>query len=240
MIERVTIEHIADRFWTDAGGRSAYGHPVAIERAVETALQIPVIRLSNLTFDKADDYLKRIGGPQDAPGGDHRLHGLIVADQDTAIIFLDAGDEDDEQRATVAHEAAHFVRHYVEPRERVRRLLGSSVDDVLSRKRPPTPAEQFGAVMRGVPLTCFRCGEPYDRASLLGAVREVEDEADAIALEILAPRKDIQKRRIRDPEGVAREYAIPLRMAQLAAQFMEPARQAPSILDIFRTRSGRG
>jgi Zn-dependent peptidase ImmA (M78 family) len=93
--------------------------------------------------------------------------------------------------------------------------------------------------MRGVPLACFRCSEPYDRASLLGSAQEVEDEADAIALEILAPNGDVRRRHLRDAISIAREYGIPLCMAQMAEESWRPVQSAPTILDILRARSRR-
>jgi IrrE N-terminal-like domain len=239
MIDRRQIEEIACDFWTAAGGRERYSEPVDINAATSTALRIPIVSLEGLTFERANAFLRRIGGPQDLAEGTQRLHGLIVADQDTAIIFVDAGDSPDEQRATVGHEVSHFIRHYREPRERVRRLLGPSIDDVLMRRRMPAPAERLAAVMRGVPLACFRCGEPYDRASLLGSAQEIEDEADAIALEILAPKRDIQRRHLRDADSIAREYGIPLRMAQVAEGLLKPVQRSPTVLNIFRARSRR-
>jgi IrrE N-terminal-like domain len=237
MIGRGQIEQIARDFWTAAGGRKRYGEPIDINAATSTALRIPIVSLQGLTFEKASLFLRRIGGPQDLVGGTQRLHGLIVADQDTAIIFVDEGDSPEERRATVAHEVSHFVRHYREPRERVRRLLGPSIDDVLTRRRSPAPAERLAAVMRGVPLACFRCSEPYERASLLGSAQDIEDEADAIALEILAPRRDVQRRNVPDADSIAREYGIPRRLAEVAEGLSRPVRHSPTILDIFRARS---
>jgi hypothetical protein len=160
-----------------------------------------------------------------------------VADQDIAIIFVDDDDTEDEQRATVAHEAAHFLRHYREPRERVRRLLGPSIDDVLNRRRPPTSAERLAAVMRGVPLTCYRCGEPHYRAPLLRSAQDTEDEADEIALELLIPHREIQRRRLNDPNIVSRQYGLPLRLAELAFGPARPTHHSPRLLDIFRVRT---
>jgi hypothetical protein len=137
MIGRAGIQKIISDFWNAAGGRQRYGRPIDINSAVTAALKVPIIGIHGLTFEKANDVLKRIGGPQAAPGGERRLHGLIVADQDTAIIFVDADDAEDEQRATVAHEAAHFTRHYSEPRQRARELLGPSIVHL----EPPTAAD---------------------------------------------------------------------------------------------------
>jgi Zn-dependent peptidase ImmA (M78 family) len=239
MIGRHQIEKIANHFWAAAGGRERYGQPVDINAATSTALRIPIIKISGLTFEKANGLLTRIGGPQDASGGPTALHGLIVADQDTAIIFINGDDTVDEQRATAAHEVSHFLRHYREPREQVRRLLGPSIEDVLMRRRSPKPTERLAAVMRGVPLACFRCSEPYDRATLLGSTQEIEDEADAVALEILAPRSDVRRRHLRDAVSIARIYGIPLRMAQIAEASWDRAHTSPTVLDIFRSHSRR-
>ena len=97
MIGRAGIQQIADDFWAAAGGRHHYGRPINITDAVMAALRVPVVHIHGLTFTKANDFLKQIGGSQTAPGGERRLHGLIVADQDTAFIFVDADDGEDER-----------------------------------------------------------------------------------------------------------------------------------------------
>jgi hypothetical protein len=105
----------------------------------------------------------------------------------------------------------------------------------LNRRRQPTSAERLGAVMRGVPLACFRCSEPYDRGSLIGSALEIEDEADAIALELLAPQAEIARTRP-VPDALARQFGIPLRMAEVAISLRERVQRGPTVLDIFRAR----
>jgi Zn-dependent peptidase ImmA (M78 family) len=234
MIRWEGIRKIAAEFWRAAGGRWPYGCPINIASAVITALKVPVIPIHGLTFERADEFLGRIGGPQTAPGGGRRLHGMIVADQDTAIIFVDGDDVEEEQRATIAHETAHFIRHYSEPRQRARQLLGHSIDDVLNRRRHPTSAERFAAVMRGVPLGCFRCSEPYDRGSFIGSASEIEEEANAIALELLAPRAQVERIGHCSEAVLMKKFGIPFRMAATAIRLTEPAHRGTTVVDIFR------
>ncbi len=103
------------------------------------------------------------------------------------MIFMDGGDPIDEQRFTLAHEVAHFLYDYMRPREVAMRALGVSITDVLDGHRFPTTAERLAGVLRGVPLGYYshlrhRVGEN----SVTGEF-EIEDKADQLALEILAP-----------------------------------------------------
>src|ERR1044071_3073357 len=107
VINRSSITAIAADFWAAAGGRDGYGEPVAITSAITVALRLAPIPIADLTFAKADEFLMRIGGPQRAPGGEQPLQGLIVADLDMGFLFFDPNDSEEEQRVTIAHEAAH-------------------------------------------------------------------------------------------------------------------------------------
>jgi len=111
-------------------------------------------------------------------------------------VFLDGSDGDDERRFSLAHEVAHFLLHYLQPRERALAVLGEQVREVLDGQRRPTPDEQLAGVLRQVELTTYthlmdRC--PAGMAELAQVIA-AEDDADCLALELLAPRSEVLSR----------------------------------------------
>lgn len=111
-------------------------------------------------------------------------------------MFLDGADPDSERRFSLAHEVAHFLSDYLEPRQKVLEFIGEGVRDVLDGIRPPTMEERLSSLFRGVHLGMFV--HMMDRSSdgkiSYVSVLEKEDRADALALELLAPEAAVLNR----------------------------------------------
>ena len=128
---------------------------------------------------------------------DRPLRGCLIARDGGGWIFLDAGDEAAEQRFTLAHELAHFLRHYWQPRLRACAHLGNQVLEVFDGRRPPRPEERLHAVLLGVPLGfhAHLMGRADDRrARSTSALGIAENEADLLAYELLAPAEAVAAR----------------------------------------------
>src|SRR5262249_1903289 len=137
---------------------------------------------------------------------ERRLRGCLVAEGGAGLIYLDAGDGAAEQSFTLAHEVAHFLRHYWQPRRRAEEALGPGVLEVLDGLRAPGPRERLHALLRRVPLGCYV--HLMDRGP--GRSREVDDaegEADRLALELLAPVAEVRAR-LGAGAGAARAAAL--------------------------------
>src|SRR6516162_4071645 len=98
------VEDIAAVFWHSAGGRTKFGSPVAIDRAVPRALPAAVVRIDGLNTDHVQSFLARIGAEPWVGTAPRGLRGCLIADAGSALILVDGSDPEDEQRVTVAHE----------------------------------------------------------------------------------------------------------------------------------------
>jgi hypothetical protein len=182
---RAEVLFLAEQFW----GRvhEAFPFPRDIERATMLALPVFVVKLPRLTVERIASWLHARGAAIAVPLCEGDMAGCVVAHRGRAVIFVAGSDPADEQRATVAHELAHFIRHYLVPRERAVRTLGVAIVGVLDGDREPTYAERARGVLRDVPVGVHVHILP--RGDRQGVIAQVEREADELALELLAPRE---------------------------------------------------
>ncbi|WP_157182264.1 ImmA/IrrE family metallo-endopeptidase [Methylobacterium sp. WSM2598] len=160
------------------------------------------------------------------------LRGCLVADAGKALILVDADDPEDEQRMTVAHEVAHLLLHYLKPREDAMTAFGSGIVTVLDRTRPPTLGERLSSALRNVPI------EPYRHAMDRGTAhrREVdamEDEADDLAVELLAPWRELQAMRGVRPGALRERFGLPAPVAARLAVLITPTSTTSGVLGLF-------
>ncbi len=166
-------------------------------------------------------------------GPERELFGCLVIDceSERGYIFVDGLSSDLEQRFTIAHELAHYLRDYEYPRERALARWGESIRAVLEGTRAPTIDEQLDAVLSAVPLGLqHHLMLRGDDGSIQRTdLRESELAADHIALELLAPHRSLIAEfgtvgytpqqlceqvlpilQIQLPEPIARRYAVQL------------------------------
>jgi hypothetical protein len=206
------IDDAASAFWKLAGGRGQYGRPVDLERAVAVALPLGVVKLPRLSTGKVAEVLSRIGTVPWSVAVDRPLRACLVADVGVGLVFLDGADPDDEQRFSLAHEVAHFLLHYIEPRRRVVQALGSAMVRVLDRSRPPTTAERLSSAMAGLSLEPFRHAMARDDSGTAAHHRTeaIEGEADDLAIELVAPEAERADLAQLPPESLASAYGLPM------------------------------
>ena len=180
-------EELAADFWGRAGGGGELPRP--IEAAIVRAAPVWVVRAGGLTPRAVAGWLHRRGVRLPVPEDGRPLGGCLVAFRGCGAVFVEAGLAADATRVVIAHEAAHFLGDYEAPRERVLRRLGLSVLPVLDGDRPATEAEGWAAALAGVRLGAHvhYMDRTYDPAHT-AATSAVERAADALALELLAPR----------------------------------------------------
>ncbi len=231
----------AEKFWLSAGHPEEF--PRSLESAVAWALPLALVKLPRLGLATMRRWLDEKKVPFEHAADDRPLRACLLARAGRGVVFLDGSDPEDERRFSVGHEVAHFVTDYLMPREKAFALLGEAGRDLLDGKRPPTPEERLGGVLRGVEVRTFThlMGRSEAGEVCRLDILEAEDSADLLALELLAPcasvlawleDQNIQwratsafdtatqalMRRFGLPASVAKRYGQSLVMSRRAAQ----------------------
>jgi hypothetical protein len=180
------VENTAQDFWMSAGGMPCY--PCDIKMAIVLTLPLELYAVAELRVSHVREWSRRVHMLLHIGGHDRRLHGCLIADRGKGTLFYDTQDPDDEQHFTLAHELAHFLLDYQAPRQRAIRALGSSILPVLNGERLPTLEERLHAALSTVHLgTLSHFMERPDEGLPTNAILDIEDRADQLALELLAP-----------------------------------------------------
>lgn len=225
--------NVADAFWQQAGGRPLYGSPANVERAATRALPVAFLRLPALHTSDICAMLARIETAPWLDNAPRPLRGCLIADAGAALILVDENDPEDEQRMTVAHEVAHLLLHYLKPREKAVTAFGSGILAVLDRTRIPTLGERLSAILRNVPIEPFQHAMDRRRPRLAGRVAEIEDEADDLAIELLAPWRELQSLRPVSPGAIRERFGLPAPVAAQLAGMIRPATTTPGVVSLF-------
>jgi hypothetical protein len=184
------IEKVAEEFWLLVGQAPEY--PCDIEEALCWALPLDIRLIPALRVRDAHAWAQQAGIVHRLPEYNRRLRGCLLAYKNHGTILLDALDPVDERRFTLAHEAAHFLLDYHAPRQRALAALGESIRPVLDGQRPPTLKERLYAVLADAPLGVLsHLMERPDEGLPAPIVLDVEDRADRLALELLAPAQSL-------------------------------------------------
>lgn len=180
------IENTAQEFWVLAGGAPSL--PCDMQTVITLALPLEIYPVPGLRVSHVLAWSRRVKIAHRMRGRDRRLHGCLLADRGKGTIFFDASDSNAEQRFTLAHELAHFLLDYQIPRQRAITILGASVLPVLDGERAPTLEERLHAVLSAVPLGIMsHVMERPDDGLPANFVIDIENRADRLALELLAP-----------------------------------------------------
>jgi hypothetical protein len=107
--------------------------------------------------------------------------------------LIDGSDGDCEQRFSIAHELAHFLRDYWRLRQRIWKRLGAEALEVMDGKRSPTNQERLHALLRNVPLGFHLHLMERDSEGnpLSASIVRAESDADRLAYELLAPAEHV-------------------------------------------------
>jgi hypothetical protein len=230
---RHNCEAVAEAFWASAGGRALFGSPVAIERAAVRVLPVAVHRIRGLHTGVVSGLLTRAGADPWFDGSPRFLRGCLIADSGKALILVDRDDPEDEQRMTVAHEVSHLLVHYVRPREEAMSAFGPAILAVLDRSRPATLGERLSSVLRNVPIEPFRHAMDRGQPHYARSVNAMENEADDLALELLAPWRELQNLRGAAPMVLRDRFGLPAPVAARLAGLITPSVTTAGVLALF-------
>jgi hypothetical protein len=237
----VWAAELARTFWSHVGAEEPF--PRTLRRGI-SAMPLTLETMSPLTVARVRRWLESNGVAEGIGVADRPLRGCLTAYGGHGIIFLDAGDPEDERRFTLAHEVAHFLRDYWRPRKLALEVLGTAALEVLDGKRSPTPGERLGALMGDVPLSFHvHLMDRDDRRRPVDSKRaEAEACADCLAWELLAPAEHVHANRPANEtrssleKRLAGVYGLPAAQAhQYAGQLLGPPLRVELWLEALRT-----
>jgi hypothetical protein len=165
---------------------------------------------------------------------DEELRGCLFAYRGGGIVFVCGADDPPEQRLTIAHEVAHFILDYQQPRQAVVQALGADALAVLDGDRPPTQRERLHALLARLRFGPHLHLVPRHRAEPPAAaqahIEQAEHDADELALELLAPLGVLAGRLAQLAVVLDNEAAS----ERLAAEFGVPGYALRSAIDRLR------
>lgn len=187
------IENIARDFWSQI--RPSPTPPYDISGAVSLMLPVDIVCLSDLSLKKIEQWLTNRNLTFKTDVNDRCLHGFILIYSGTGFIFINGTDSEEERRYTIAHEVSHFILDYKIPRDKAIDKLGIPISDVLDGLREPSIQERVDGVINGVSVQLFThiLEKDGDGSFLSIKVFNAENNADSLALELLAPHSIVTK-----------------------------------------------
>jgi hypothetical protein len=247
MHDRAPIEQVTASFWTLVGCTPNY--PCDLEAIIlwsqPTDFHLTCDSIPKLDVNAVNARAQRLDIQYRFTGPNRRLRGCLLADRGSGCILFDANDPKDEQRFTIAHELAHFLADYYLPRTRALQLIGETIRPVLDGLRQPNLTERTHAAIMNVHLGVLgRLMERPDEGLPESTVLMVEDRADRIALEIMAPADALLIRLaqlVRQPGAPTQvdwlisvlkdEYGLPSTIASAYARELVRRRGGSTLLD---------
>ncbi len=188
------LKELSERFWSDAGSSTVF--PRDIEKAAVHALPVGIISLPRLWISDLACWMEQRGLRCPFEGNDRPLRGSLLAFGGRGLVIINGQDPDDERRFTVAHEVAHFILDYQEIRKRAVESLGTGALEVLDGIRLATYEERLDAVLSSASIGVHI--HAMDRTPggdiFQGSVLRIEEDADLLAFELLAPAQEVQYR----------------------------------------------
>jgi hypothetical protein len=131
----------------------------------------------------------------------------LVAFGGKGVIFVDGSDPDEERRFTLAHEVAHFLVDYWQPRMRAVDRLGLPITEVLDGLRSATASERLYAILLNAPSGVHTDLMDRDLNTDPVSTWQAEDRADKVALALLAPPREVISRADLDADDFEKRWA---------------------------------
>jgi hypothetical protein len=238
------LARAAERFWAIVGEPAVL--PRDLAPLLSRALPLSIATLPALDVAHVERWFAQRSVPYRFLCQNRALCGCIIAARGYGMLFIDANDAAAEQRFTVAHEVAHFLLDYLDPRQEAIELLGNPILPVLHGERAPTAEERIHAVLGRVKLGFYQDMMPRTAQGSIdqGAILRAEDRADRLALELLAPAADVLAaatnvastpfERARElTELLEQHYGLPLVVARAYAASLAKQTSRPSVAEWF-------
>jgi Zn-dependent peptidase ImmA (M78 family) len=226
------VSELVALFWSTAGQSEPF--PRNLRQAIANTLPLSVVFLPRLRVAGVESWLRKQGIQCSTNVLDRALRACLVARYGQGLIFIDGGDLEDEQRFSLAHELAHFLRDYWQPRRSASERLGPDVLEALDGHRPPRREERIHAILARVPIGFYvhlmeRTTSGHAASPVIDAS---EHEADRLAFELLAPSEVVLKETEGSPSSrrlaetshlLTTKYGLPTTQAAYYASRLMPS-----------------
>lgn len=224
------VTELAAAFWREVGDSEPF--PRTLRHPIARTLPLLIVSLPRLRITDINDWLAARAVVCRLTAAQRPLRACLVAHSGAGVIFLDGGDGEDEQRFSLAHELAHFLRHYRCPRERAVEHFGDQILEVFDGERAPRQPERVHSLLAGVPLgfhVHLMERDYIDARSVL--VERAESEADLLAYELLAPsdlllnqvgQLPAERNRVNVEAALTSLYGLPTEQAARYAALLMP------------------
>jgi len=186
-IAKPYIASIAREFWKQT--KLKPNPPYDIQGAVNLILPVDIVSLSELSVKKIEQWLEDRNITFSIGVDDRSLHGFILTFKGSGFIFIDGTDLENERRYTIAHEASHFILDYKIPRDKAIERHSVDIIEVLDGLREPSNEERIEGVLSAVSIKPYMhlLEKSGDGAFIDLRILDAENDADSLALELLAP-----------------------------------------------------
>lgn len=165
--------------------------PRNLDISTEMALPVKVVQLTPLQLHRIENWLGKRDSQFRFNCRSRAVQGCLVAYGGKGFIFLDSSDNETQRRFTLAHEIGHFLVDYWLPRQDAIGRFGAEIVPVLDGHRVPTPTERLQALFNKISIGIHTDLMERSPDQVTDAVWKAEDNADKVALELLAPTKAI-------------------------------------------------
>lgn len=176
-------------FWERCGNIEPFPRNLIV--STEMALPVKVVLLTPLQLHRIENWLARRGSQFRFNCRSRDVQGCLVAFGGRGFIFLDSSDDNNQRRFTLAHEIGHFLVDYWLPRQEALKRFGVDIVQVLDGHRPPTHSERLKSLLNKISIGVHTDLMERSPGQVADAVWKVEDNVDRVALELLAPTKEV-------------------------------------------------
>ncbi len=217
------LERVASDFWQPLLAYKVF--PVDFDRVVAFSnLSIFIIQLPDLTLKAVQEWVSRNNHPVRISADNRPLHGFLLAHKGIGTVFVNGTDPLEERRYTVAHEVSHFLLDYQIPRQNWIDAVGPAIIEVLDGEREPSLSERLQFITADLPspfsIRHLSNGDLTAYDSHL--VWRAEQRVDALAVELLAPFKEVM-RQIPIQESARSGFYVDYLLSLLSVTFGLPA-----------------
>lgn len=179
-------------FWTPSEAPNSY--PRDLELPILLNLPLGIIEIEGLSVELLNDWLRTFDIDVLRNVADRRLRGCLMAYAGVGLIVVDATDDAQERRESLAHEAGHFLSDYLLPR-RYLETYAPELVDIIDGVRDAEESDRLQAVLAQVQLGMhLKLFERTAGGGFINVQSDVSEESAArLAWEILAPAAEVKR-----------------------------------------------